>query len=222
MADKTLTLGTLFTGDAVSLLATLKKIKTQINMIATASKQLQTSMGAMNTAVKAGKTTMAGYGLATKSTVASMKGAVGESAKFKQALSQLNSVAAKTKTGFDSAHSTLMKVEKAIHTTGQRMTAAGKNGKGFVDTANRMALVNQTLTGKLKTTSTGFQQVGTQIKKATASTAKVKEQFVGFSKQISKVHGGLERVKAAFKVFIWLSMRSRLERRQLLIMTRRL
>jgi len=200
MADKTLTLGTLFSADAKDLLAVLKRVKTQINMIATAAKQLQTSMGAMNNAVKTGASGMSGYALATKSTVASIKGAVGESSKFKQALSQLNSVAAKTKTGFDAAHSTLMKVEKAIHATGQRMTAAGKNGQGFVNTANRMALVNQTLTGKLKATSAGFQQVGTQTVKASTATKKATEQYAGFTKQISRVHGGLERVKAAFKV----------------------
>jgi len=40
----------------------------------------------------------------------------------------------------------------------------------------------------------------TATRKATTATKKATEQYHGFTKQISRVHGGLERVKAAFKV----------------------
>ena len=58
--DKQLTLGTLFEAKPEKLLAALKKIKTQINMIATAANQLQSSMGTLNKAVKAGQSAMKG------------------------------------------------------------------------------------------------------------------------------------------------------------------
>ena len=184
--DKQLTLGTLFEAKPEKLLAALKKIKTQINMIATAANQLQSSMDTLNNAVKAGQSAMKGYALSSNATVSAIKGAAGESLKFKQALGQLNSVAAKTKTGFDTAYSTLMKVEKAIHVTGQQMTAAGKNGQEFVNTANRMSLVNQVLAGKLKATSTGFQKVIEKTSTLEKQKASLINKYSEHSKKLSE------------------------------------
>ena len=188
MADKQLTLGTLFSADAKPLFDALDKVKTQLNMIATAAKQLESSLGSMNAVVKNASTGLGTYALKTDLVSKSIKGATGESSKFKEALSHLNSIASQTKTGFDTAHATLMKVEKAIHSTGQAMTKAGQNGKLYADSTDRISKVTDVLTGKMGISSGQFVKLTSDGKNLSTVQANLSSKYNDFKTAVDVVN----------------------------------
>ena len=201
MAEKTLTLSTLFTGKLD------KKLTADIAKLRSTVSELNTAFNKLGKAAGTAKTGMSQLQMSSKLTQTAFKGAIGESTKFKEALSHFTSIIPKTTTAFTTMRSTLDKVEKAIHTTGQRMTTAGKKGNLFAETANRVSLANQVMAGKLKITSDGFQRVVTApggAEKATGKASKAPDKLTKtydpLNKQIAKVHGGMNRLKAAFKV----------------------
>ena len=198
MADKQLTLGTLFSADAKPLFDALNKVKTQLNMIATAAKQLESSLGTMNAAINKGTGHLSTMGSELTDFQKAMGRASGESNKFQQALSLLGS--GKSGTALKTVESNLYKVEKAVQQTAQRMNEAGKHGDKFADTANRIALHNQTLAGNLKATATGLQRVSSETSNADKATKTATASYDGMGKSMTNVHGAVERLTHAMKV----------------------
>lgn len=63
-------------------------------------------------------------------------------------------------------NSAFKRVNDTIGEQALRMQSAGRNGVGFYQTANRVSLVQQELSGKLKATSTGFRNVALETDRA--------------------------------------------------------
>ena len=73
----------------------------------------------------------------------------------------------------------------------------------ITDFKNKLAQIESAIkkaAGVTQKIATSTGKATTATTKATAATKQATAQYAGFTKQISKVHGGLERVKAAFKV----------------------
>ena len=68
-----------------------------------------------------------------------------------------------------------------------RMQNAGRNGLGFYQTANRVSLVQQELSGKLKATSTGFRNVALETKQAALAQRELATVTVSVSSQLSSM-----------------------------------
>jgi len=207
MAEKTLILGTLFTGNVEPLIAALGKVKTaMISLNSQLEQQAKTAI--------LGKKHLTTLGSELSSYQKIMGGAVGESKKYQSALATLQAQHKTAGTGLTVLKDKLGKVEKAIQTTALRMNAAGRNGQQFAKTANRVALTNGVLSKKLKITSDRFQTVSSAAKTTTKTmggmsgamgktgkeTKKLGKDQQWMGKQISKVTGGMNRLKAAMKV----------------------
>jgi len=199
-ANKNLELGTLFTGDAKTLIAALRAITRQMNKIATASKQLQTSMGVMNKAVGTGT---AQYKKLTSEMTAFQKAAgqaTSRTQKYQEAFHKLAGVFGKSEAAMRQWLPMLNKADAAIGKQAVSLHGTTAKAKAFNAQASRIAVIQNQVAGKIKYTADGWKKLGVQTDKTSNATGKATTQYAGFTKQISKVRGGLERVKAAFKV----------------------
>ena len=208
MADATLTLGTLFTATFdKNFQAELRRMRTAVIEFNKAIEKGFPGLGKLGDSLERAKQGLKGIALGTETAEfgQAMGRASNQALKFQDALAYFGK--GKGGAALKTVETDLYKVERAVQATSMRMDRAGISQGGYAQNVNRISLMNQVLDGKLKATSTGFTRVGKatgevtkQKEKAITATKKVGEQYVGLNKQIAKVAGGLNRIKAAFKV----------------------
>uniref|UniRef100_A0A6M3Y3U7 Putative tail protein n=1 Tax=viral metagenome TaxID=1070528 RepID=A0A6M3Y3U7_9ZZZZ len=208
MADATLTLGTLFTATFdKNFQAELRRMRTAVIEFNKAIEKGFPGLGKLGDSLERAKQGLKGIALGTETAEfgQAMGRASNQALKFQDALAYFGK--GKGGAALKTVETDLYKVERAVQATSMRMDRAGISQGGYAQNVNRISLMNRVLDGNLKATSTGFTRVGKateevtkQKEKTATATKKVNEQYVGLNKQIAKVQGGLNRIKAAFKV----------------------
>lgn len=201
MADETLTLGTLFTGKMDATFMTV------VRRLSTLTTQLNKALGGLSQAAGVSKSAMKGLGSEMSAYQVAAGKSLSRTKAYQQAFGKLGDTYGKSEAAMRKWLPMLNKADDAIGRQAMKFEQAGIGGQKYYNTASRLSVMQGKLAGNLKYTSEGISHVSkattaaaASTTKATASTKKATEQFHGFTKQISKVHGGLNRVKAAFKV----------------------
>jgi len=199
--DSMLTLGTLFKGkiDSTFMTAT-RRLSTLIT-------ELNKSMAGLTKTTGITTSAMKSLGSETTSYQKVMGNAVEEQSKYRQGLARMTELFGKQGTALKLAKQATDKAEKSI----QSHAAAIRNNNVLGERANvianlyaknadRAALANLQRFAAENKVSKSVSSVSTQTANATMATKKASTEYQGFNKQLSRIHGGLERVKAAFKV----------------------
>lgn len=133
--------------------------------------------------------------------------ATNETNKYRQALARLAAQHGNTGTALKTVKAALDSAEKSIqkHAAAIRNnTALGDRAKIIADkyaaSADRAALANIKLSKSEYQVAQTKKDVVTQTQRVANAAKQADTTYQGFTKQISRVHGGLERIKAAFKV----------------------
>lgn len=124
-----------------------------------------------------------------------MGNASDETQMFQNALAGVASQTARTDSALKASKNTVASVEKAVQKLGLQMTAQGANGQAFTEKFNRMAVVNDILSNKLKQTSKGFAQMDTGISASSRALLRYQKEFGGVTESVKKA--GSEFVKTA-------------------------
>ena len=207
MADKTLTLGTLFTANPKQVLTAIKQIQTAMAGYVKIAQQATEATKKTSKSFLSAGTELSDYQKATG--VATV-----ETAKYQKALSTLAATHGKTGTAFKEQKKALNAAEGAIqrHAASLRTnTSLGDKavavGNRFAAQTDRVAVMQRKAAGSLEYTNTGLKKITKESKGATTAMTKAsdetkklgkEQQWMG--KQISKVEGGINRLKAAMKV----------------------
>lgn len=171
MPSQELGLGVLFQGRVDAAFRTaVSQLDSILNKLNGSLGALQKKATGVTQALNSGGSELSAYQKA-------MGNATGESTKYQQALSRILNSTTKTDAAIKKSVSTLNKVEGAIQSTANRMTAAGKNGARFAETANRINLTNQKLSGTLRVVGGEFQKVAQVSAGARAMVQNLTKQF---------------------------------------------
>lgn len=141
--------------------------------------------------------------------------------RYRNAQAEMTKTTGRTTGAIKNATAQLNRADKAIYNHAQNMKTSNAVKKRFYERTSRMAVMEREAAGAIKLTSAGIERVTaatdkataaktktaiasgkvvTATNKAAAATKKVSTAMVGYTKQISKVEGSMERLKSAMRV----------------------
>jgi TP901 family phage tail tape measure protein len=213
MSDASLSLGTLFEATGVTdFLAEVGKVKVALQGLYKDIAKLEQAQAKAAASKSKGMTL---YDELT-ATQKAMGSATGQMPKYQKALAGLikihgdwDSTLKVLRSSLDKAEAAIQRQAMAIRRNGNFSAEAMRKAQNYLATTDRMGIVNQKARGLITYTADGIKQVGIQSATTTkqlhqyaAATKKVTTAKVAMGKQISRVEGGLERLKAALKVTV--------------------
>ena len=213
--EQTLALGTLFTGrmDA-SYMQIVRRLRTLLTQLDKSMKDVGRQVEQSTKAFKNSGSELSTYSLAAGK-------AVEETSKYRKALADMTAMHGRSGTALNEQIKKLNTAERAIQNhaetirrNGNYTQAAVAKARNYVNAVDRMGVVNQKARGLIKYTNSGIEVQGRSFKQTAqtvASSTRAHQRSIPvvqsstkahhlLGKQLSRVEGGIERVRAAFKV----------------------
>ncbi|MFZ3044708.1 MAG: phage tail tape measure protein [Desulfatirhabdiaceae bacterium] len=155
MGDKVQNLGVNFTGDITDISGKVKELLALLSRLDAASKaSSRVKVSALSKDFSQNKVMLSEFQLAAGK-------AVNETKKFQEALAAV--AYGKSGTALKTIDSQLRQVERSIVVTAQKMNQLGKAGDKFYETANRVKILNDVISGKTKVSSSGISTVSAPV-----------------------------------------------------------
>ena len=199
--DKTLTLSTLFKGQMdANFLTAVRRLRSTVLELNKALNQLGKVAGVTGKNVRQLGSDLSAYQVAAGKALSRTKG-------YQQAFAKLGDTYGKSEASMRRWLPLLNKADDAMARQAMSFEQAGIGGKKYYQTGDRIATMQGKLAGRLKYTANGIshvtkatEKVIPSTKKASTATDKLTKKYDPLNKQLAKVHGGLNRIRAAFKV----------------------